>query len=355
MYFGAKTFSFIIATLLCTYSIAKISDILNLNRKLSVVMMVFSVVCLGFLYQYLYFLKINELPANGEAYKIKEAFFDYSFRSDASADVKHRLLFEKNKNDDTKHSMSYIFYEINDINSLEVTLNDNVMKLSEMRTPNTYELKSNTNKNILTVYYFPHNKSETMNLTVAYSVKNAVLKQNGSFVYYNTFFPERTDFSFNTNVKGTVTFRSPEGSIADCAANSEDFWVNSDNSKKDSLIISFKNKIPYEKYLFSNLSNWIHLYDPASYAKTYFKDFSLITRLDFLPTAFQGTSNLIINELNNSVYSVSELMEQNEESNSKFSTFRFLLGVFVTSWEHGNCLFLVIAFPIIFSYYKKAA
>ncbi|NLM06092.1 MAG: hypothetical protein GX219_04130 [Tissierellia bacterium] len=75
MYFGANTLLFVILVIILTYSISKISNILRLNYRFTTFIMIFSVISLGFLYQYLYFLKINAVSANGENYKIKEAFF----------------------------------------------------------------------------------------------------------------------------------------------------------------------------------------------------------------------------------------------------------------------------------------
>lgn len=110
MYFGANTFLFIMLIITLTYAITGVSNIFRLNYRLSIFIMVCSVIGFGFLYQYLYFLKINSIPANGENYRIKEAFLNYSFHDNGSADVGHKLLFEENKNSDSKNSLSYIFY-----------------------------------------------------------------------------------------------------------------------------------------------------------------------------------------------------------------------------------------------------
>lgn len=53
------------------------------------------------------------------------------------------------------------------------------------------------------------------------------------------------------------------------------------------------------------------------------------------------------------MYSTLELKLLNKENNEKFSDFIFILGVFKTSWFHGNSLFLFISFPMIYSYYKE--
>lgn len=352
MYFGANTFLFIMLIIVLTYAIARVSNIFRLNYRLSIFIMVCSVIGFGFLYQYLYFLKINSVPANGENYRIKEAFLNYSFHDDGSADVGHKLLFEVNKNSDSKTSLSYIFYEIDEISSLKVLLNNDSMNPSSLNTPNAYELKTDINKNILTLH-LPYSNSKHIDVSINYSVKNALKEHNGTLIYYNTFFPERTNFSFNTNVKGKITFHYPESSIISFGANSKDFWVNTSASYRDSFEVEFKNKLPYEKNLSSRFSDWIKLYDPAAYDKSYIKDFSLITRLDFSAAGFKGGSHPLTTDLSTRAYSVSELKSLNTENNKKFSDFKFMLGVFKTSWFHGNILFLLISFPIIFSYYKQ--
>ncbi len=352
MYFGANTFLFIIVTIILTYTIAGVSEIFRLNYRLSIFIMVCSVIGLGFLYQYLYFLKINSIPANGENYRIKEAFLNYTFHDDASADVGHKLLFEANKNSGLKNSLSYIFYETDEISSLEVLFNNNSMNPSALNIPNTYELKTGINKNILTLH-LPYSNSKHINVSINYSVKNALKEHNGALIYYNAFFPERTNFSFNTNVKGKITFSYPESSIISFGANSKDFWVNTSDSYRDSFEVEFKNKLPYEENLFSRFSDWIKLYDPAAYDKSYIKDFSLITRLDFSAAGFKEAYHPLTTDLSTRAYSVSELKSLNTENNKKFSDFKFMLDVLVTSWFHGNSLFLFISFPFIYSYYEQ--
>ncbi len=186
MYFEANTFLFILVIIIWTCGIVKVSNIFKWNYKLSIFMMVSSVICFGFLYQYLYFLKINSIPENDENYRIKEAFLNYSFKEDGSADIEHKLLFESNKNSRSKNSLSYIFYELDEINFLEVSLNNNSIKPSTLNIPNTYELKTDNNKNVLT-FYFPYD-SKNIDLTINYSIKNALGKYNDTLVYYNIFF-----------------------------------------------------------------------------------------------------------------------------------------------------------------------
>lgn len=352
MYFGANTFLFIILIIVLPYGIAGVSKIFGFNYRLSIFVMVCSVIGLGFLYQYLYFLKINSIPANGETYRIKEAFLNYSFNDDGSAEVGHKLSFEANKNSNSKTSLFYIFYEMDEISSLKVLLNKDSMKPSSLNTSNAYELETDNNKNVLTLH-LPYSNSKHIDVSINYSVKNALKEHNGALIYYNTFFPERTNFSFNTNVKGEITFHYPESSIINSGANSKDFWVNTSDSYKDSLEVEFKNKLPYEKNLFSRFSDWIKLYDPAADDKSYIKDFSLITRLDFSATGFKEAFHPLMTDLSTRAYSVSELKSLNTENNKKFSDFKFMLGVFKTSWFHGNILFLLVSFPIIFYYYKK--
>lgn len=352
MYFEGNTFLFIILILVWTYSITKISDILKLNYRRSIFVIIFGVICFGFFYQYFYFLKLNSVPANGEQFKIKEAFLYYSFHDDGSVDVEHNLLFETNKNSFSKNSLSYIFYETNEIDSLQISLNENSMEPSVSKTPNTYELNHAADRNILTLH-LPHPDSKNVNLSIHYSVKHALGEQKGALVYSNTFFPERTNFSFNTNVKGKITFRYPEHSVIRFGAHSKDFWVDMQNSNQNSFVVEFQNKLPYEKNLSSRFSDWIKLYDPASYDKSYLKDFSLLTRLDFSPTLLKAESSSFSTQFRAEAPSVGELNSLNTESNKKFSDFKFILGVFKTSWFHGNGLFLLISFPITFSYYRQ--
>ena len=98
MYFGANTLLFVILIIILIYLISKISNILRLNYILTTFIMIFCVILIGFVYQYLYFIKINAVSKNGEDYKIKKAFLNYSFNDDTSADVEHKLLFEENNN-----------------------------------------------------------------------------------------------------------------------------------------------------------------------------------------------------------------------------------------------------------------
>lgn len=355
---GANTLLFILLTILWSGSVAIVSSILRLNYKRVTFVIVFGVVCLGFLYQYLYFLKINEISAREETHKIKEAFFRYSLKEDRSVNAEHRLLFEPNKNYrekkyGTKNALSYIFYEKGKITSFEATLNGHAMKLSDLNLPNTYEWKTDAEKNILT-FYFSYDKVQPLDVIVKYSVQNALREHEGLLVYYNTFFSERTDFSFNTNVKGDFSFQYPEGSLLRCGADAENFWVRADNAKNNSREVRFKNKIPYMKRFFSIFADWNKLYDPVRGDKSYMKDFSFTVRLDFLPASFQGEVSPFAKEWNDNTCSVSELTARNEEHNRKFSDVKFLVGVFISSWTRGICLFLVFSLPIAYSYYERA-
>ncbi len=370
MYINVDTFFFIVAVIIWIYAIGKISNVFKLNYRLYIFIMVFSVICLGLSYRHFHFLKINSIPENGEDYRIKEVFLDYSFNEYGSADVGHKLLFKANKKSrsnkksmlqffvelilDTKfeaenkksypkNSLAYVFYEMDKISSLEVLLNGNSISPSDFNIPNTYELKTDADKNILTVY-LPHDDLKNMDLSINYSVKNALGEDNGVLVYYNTFFPERTNFSFNTNTRGKITFHYPDSSIIKAGANSKDFWVNIGDSNRASFVVDFKNKLPYEKHPFGGGHTLIYMeelsYDDADFYKNYNKNFSLITRLDFLPAPFKfrRAPDPISTEFSDQGYSVSELKSLNKENNEKFSDFKFVFGFFHKILESGDHL-----------------
>lgn len=353
MYFGISNFSFIIFAVLWTCSLLKISSQLRLNYKRVIMVVVFSVACIEFVYQYLDFVKINEVPLNRERYKVKEAFFDYTFHEDRSAEAEHRLLFEENKKHNEKNTFSYVFYESGAVRSLEVRLNGSLMEPAERKTPNTYELQTAGNQHRLTLY-LPYSASKTMDLQINYVAANALLKKEGLPVYYNVFFPERTDFSFNTNVKGRVTFHFPEASLLRSGAHAEGFWLQRKDSDKASVVVDFENKLFEDDSLlglFSNLGHWTK-YDPVDYNpitkdKRYNKDFSLTTRLDFLPAPFQESPHFSVHELQRDAYSVSELNAGNQENNKKFSGFRCIVAVF----KEYNMIYLYVSFPFLFFYY----
>lgn len=346
MHLESDLVPFIIFMIVWLILLWKIFHTFRLDYSTGTFLMIFSASFIGFSYHYSNFVEANA-PFNSENYRIKKAFFDYSFNHDHSADVNHKLLFEPNKNKVSKNSISYIFYETGDVNSLEVKLNGNSIKLSDKKSPNTYEFKTGNNKNLLTVY-FPNDKPKKLDLDITYSIKNALLTDSGLPIYYNTFFPERTDFSFNTNVKGNVIFHYPEDSLSDYGAKSG-YWINLNYPHRNSLKIDFKNKLPYEEFPYGKGSDWIKIYDSMNQDML-----SLTARVNFYNTKFEkGKSGLFEKNESNSIYSISELKSMTKENNKKFSDIDFVLGVICISFTDGILFFLTLSYPIISSYYRK--
>ncbi|MDO4719951.1 MAG: hypothetical protein Q4A78_04755 [Peptostreptococcaceae bacterium] len=349
----SNSLSFVLLSILWIHSLGKISAYLRLNYERVTVVMVLSVVCIGHFYHYRDFRRINENPANGERYKVKEAFFDYTFHEDQSAEAEHRLLFEENKKHNEKNTFSYVFYERGGVRSLEVRLNGSLIEPSRSKTPNTYELQTAGNQHRLTLY-LPDSASKTMDLQINYVAMNALLKKEGLPVYYNTFFPKRTDFSFNTNVRGRITFHFPEASLLRSGAHAEGFWVQRKDLDKTSVAVDFKNKLPYEEVrLFRRHGIWVCQYDPTAYDKAYIKDFSLITRLDFSPAPFQGGIGASGQGSHRNAYSVSELQRKNQENNRQFSDIKFILGVLETPLNHAIGMLLLLSSPFLLFYYHN--
>ncbi|NLM06093.1 MAG: hypothetical protein GX219_04135 [Tissierellia bacterium] len=114
---------------------------------------------------------------------------------------------------------------------MKISLDKSLINPSISNIPNTYEFKTDDNKNVLTVHLPSYNPSKEMSLSISYSVKNAFRKNNNNLLYYNTFFSDRTDSTFNTNVKGNISFHYPENAIRTFGANSKDFWVNEGKQK----------------------------------------------------------------------------------------------------------------------------